>query len=59
MQVEDAIFDYFGIIATQYEVSNDQYSKDVQFQTDKMMEQNKFAKDIIKTNKKDAELTDE
>lgn len=31
----------------------------MKFQTDKLVQQNKLAKDIIKTNPKDAELTDD
>jgi hypothetical protein len=53
------VFDYFGIIAVQYEMANGQYGKDVKFQTEKMVTQNKLAREIIKTNTKDEELTDE
>lgn len=59
VQVEDMVFDYFGIIAVQYEMANGEYGKDVQFQTDKLVAQNKMAKEIIKSNPKDEELTDD
>merc|ERR1711957_1012376 len=59
VQVEDMVFDYFGIIAVQYEMANGEYGKDVKFQTDKLVTQNKLAKEIIKTNAKDDTLTDD
>merc|ERR1719469_1334925 len=46
--IEDMVFDYFGILAIQYELSNNKWQKDVQFQIDKMTRHAEIAKTHLK-----------
>lgn len=50
------VFDYFGIIAVQYEMSNQQYSKDMQFQVDKMTTHSEMAKAHVKVDQTGKDL---
>ncbi len=39
MDVEDVIFDYFGIITVQYEIANRKLDSDMQYQIQKQVQQ--------------------
>jgi hypothetical protein len=56
VQIEDMIFDYFGIIAIQYEMSNEALKRDMQFQVDKMKRQAELASQVMKKEKPLKEL---
>lgn len=43
MEVEDIIFDYFGIISGQYEISNRQMERDMDYVVAKMRQQGEIA----------------
>ena len=43
MEVEDIIFDYFGIITVQYEISNRALDRDIQYQIIKQTNQYEIA----------------
>ena len=55
--LEDLIFDYFGIIAIQYELSNAKAGKDAQFHIDKMQRHAEIANKHMKKETPKGELT--
>jgi hypothetical protein len=46
MEVEDIVFDYFGIISIQFEISNRQLDRDMDYQVTKMRQQADIARDL-------------
>lgn len=44
MEVEDIIFDYFGIISMQYEISNRQLDRDMDYQVAKLKMQSEISR---------------
>jgi hypothetical protein len=46
MEVEDIVFDYFGIISIQFEISNRQLDRDMDYQVTKMRQQSDIAREL-------------
>ncbi len=56
MDVEDIIFDYFGIITVQYEISNRQLDRDIQYQIMKQTHQYEIAQEFGKQDQPELTL---
>ena len=46
MEIEDIVFDYFGIISIQFEISNRQLDRDMDYQVTKMRQQSDIAREL-------------
>jgi hypothetical protein len=46
MDLEDMVFDYFGIISIQFETSNKQLDRDMDYQVTKMRQQSDIAREL-------------
>ena len=46
MELEDLVFDYFGIISMQFEISNRQLDRDMDYQVTKMRQQADIAREL-------------
>ena len=57
--IEETIFDYFGIIAMQYEFSSTKLNTDMDYQVQKLKQQNELARDFVEKEEPEQELTPE